>query len=307
MPVFNHAVINHLKISMGKMCEHFSFTYTSPLLMTSNSYYYTFIVSQGSTNNGMNLRSGSRFYTPATPNTCFDPMNITDCINSSKETFTEQSLFIFQLPGKCYGNILSMQMCLLVDVANIMLSLPIIRVTLYVQDGDHIIYSNNMVNISDMELERMCQRYPEFMGFICCFNYTFNVMLNHTDSTFIGLETLQNTVRLIHSKILSNVTICLNGLSMQNFPSCNCYLSEIFLLTVRAEIGENDYQLITCILCLYLYLKYTNKGCLKCMYNVASLSNIWFCLELCSFTMSYILLTLNPHFHQALRLDNLPC
>ena len=255
-------------------------------------------MSQESTINGMNLRSGCRFYTPATPNTCFDPMIITDCITTPKEMFIEQSLFIFQLPGKCYGNILSMRMCLLVDVANVMLSLPVIRVSLYVQDGDHIIYSNNMVNISDMEVERMCQRYPEFMGFICCFNYTFNVMLNHTDSTFIGIETLQSTVHLIRSNILSNVTICPNGLSMQNFPSCNCYLSEIFLLSFRAEIGENDCQLITCILSLEIY----KQGVSKCMYNVAFLSNIWyttFCLELCTFTMSFIVLTLNPHFHQA--------
>ena len=198
----------------------------------------------------MNLRSGSVFYTPATPNTWFDPMNIIDCISSSKGKFIEQSLFIFQLPGKCYGNILSMQMCLLVDVASVSLSMPVIRVTLYVQDGDHIIYTNNMVNISDMDVNRTCQSYPKFMYLICCFNYTFNVILNHTDSTFIGIETLQSALRLIRSNILSNVTICLNGLSMQKFPSYNCSLSEIFLLSFRAKIGENDCQLITCILSL---------------------------------------------------------
>ena len=177
------------------------------------------------------LMNSSRFYTPNIPSTQFDPRNWSSCRASN------QSRLIFHLPLKCYGNILSVQTCLLIrkDTGG-----KILKLTSHVKEGDKLGKKSMDVTIrwSD-EISSSCITKNESL--VCCPNLIISEAAKYTDSTFISINIImRDQIQFVRSNWMTNVTLCDDRSRSPMGPFCKHF--SIFPVLTRIMIGKNHKQ-----------------------------------------------------------------
>ena len=179
------------------------------------------------------LMNSSRFYTPNIPSTQFDPRNW------SSYRASDLSRLIFHLPLKCYGNILSIQTCLLIRKGT---RGNILKLTSHVKDGDKLRKESVDITLHWSDESLNCCRTKN-RDLVCCPILTISEAATYTDSTFISINIMmKNRIQFVRSNLMTNVTLCHGVWSMGQRMDPLCEPYPIFPVLTRIMIGKNHEQ-----------------------------------------------------------------
>ena len=176
--------------------------------------------------------NSSRFYTPNIPSTQFDPRNWRSY--STDQIVSDRSHLIFHLPLNCYGNILSVQTCLLIKKGT---QGKILELTSYVKEDDRFRRNYSVTLKSNAISMKSCIQKKG--NSVCCPILNISEAATYTNSTIISIEILQQN-KFVRSNFTTNFTLCHNDRSMKTKgPSFQCVPSYIFPVLTRIMIGKN--------------------------------------------------------------------
>ena len=195
--------------------------FCSPLFDCHDHMIFTCVFTE-SQNSGMvdwtNCSCG--FYTPSIPNEWFNPMNL------RHENITQisiiQSEYVFQLPVTCFGNKMSVQVCLIIKRGT---------------KGKIIKFSSSRqitFKWNKIQMNGNCENYNGF--FICCPILCISKVFRLMNPMVISIELLQpiDLVRFVHSNFTTTFGLC----NVSN-GSSECSCSDTFPIIFMIRKGKN--------------------------------------------------------------------